>query len=187
MFPSDQEKWRAQHIPHRLRVCLAGSPLQRELMLENIATYCIVAAAAEGRMAAIRWLIEFVGIRDFKGRPGRPNRHRTDVSISLIQGGKEIDLSSPEAATLASVWKACSQASGHPTQDTNHPDIDGQVIDKALRIIISQSQTNDLLIQPRRINGHPSAFDVIFTDCCQPFAVQVCSVQVARSLSADPQ
>lgn len=137
MNPSDQEKWRAQHIPHRLRVCLAGSPLQKELMVEKIGTYCILAAALEGRMAAIRWLIEFVGIRDCKGEPGRPNRYRTDVSITFIQGGKEIDLSSPEAATLARVWKGCSQASGHPTQDTNHPPVSGAVLDEALKIIVS--------------------------------------------------
>ena len=89
-------------------------------------------------MAAIRWLIEFVGIRESNGQPVRPKPYRTQVSMSLIQGGEgqEIDLLSREAAILAKVWKGCSQASGHPTQDTNHPPVDPKVLDEALRIIV---------------------------------------------------
>src|SRR5258708_1253885 len=106
MNPSDQEQWLVQHIPHRLRVCLAYSDLQEKLMPDTadqetrkkIGWHCVLTAAFEGRMAAIRWLIEFVGIRDRKGKPDRPNRHSTDVSITSIKGGQEIDLSSPEAA-----------------------------------------------------------------------------------------
>lgn len=48
-------------------------------------------------MAAIRWLIEFVGIRDVNGKPKQPKLRKTDVSISFIQGGKPIDIDSPEA------------------------------------------------------------------------------------------
>jgi hypothetical protein len=37
---------------------------------------------------------------------------------------------------LAKVWKGCSQASGHPTQDTNHPPVNPKALDEALRIIV---------------------------------------------------
>jgi hypothetical protein len=141
MNHSDQEKWLAQHIPHRLRVCLAYSAVQKELLpdtvdrdtLGKIGLNCVLIAAVEGRMAAIRWLIEFVGI---SGRAGRPKRYNTDVSITSIQGGKPIDPFSHDAVILAKVWKGCSQASAHPTQDTNHPPVDGPALDEALRIIV---------------------------------------------------
>jgi len=146
MNPDERNQWLVQHIPHRLRACLAHSGVQKELMpdtadektQQNIVAHCVLIAALEGRMAAIRWLIEFVGIRDYNGKPGRPKPHKagTDVSITSIQGGKLIDLSSHDATILANVWKGCSQASGHPTWDTKHPPVDGATLDQAVRIIV---------------------------------------------------
>ncbi len=141
---SNQDQWLTEHIPHRFRSCLVGLPLQDELMTaiadgktrDSIKAHCLLSAVSEGRMAAIRWLIEFVGIRDFNGKPGHPKPRRTDVSITCIQGGEPIDPSSHDAAILAKVWKGCSQASGHPTQDTNHPPVDSPALDEALRIIV---------------------------------------------------
>jgi len=143
MNPSDQELWLAQHIPHRLRACLTGLPLQGEFMrtvedgtMRELIKYCCLQhTVSEGRMAAIRWLIEFVGIHDVNGTPRHPRLRKTDVSISFLEGGKPIDPSSRDGAFLAEVWKGCSQASGHPTQDTDHPDVDPKTLDKALRII----------------------------------------------------
>jgi hypothetical protein len=119
MNAADQEQWRAQHIPHRLRACLTGLPLQHELtktiedekIQESTIIHCLSRTVSEGRMAAIRWLIEFIGVGERKkGKPGRPNRRGNDVSINMIGGGKEIDLDSHEAEILADVWKGCSQA-----------------------------------------------------------------------------
>jgi hypothetical protein len=144
MNPSDEQAWLGQHIPHRLRACLTWLPLQSELLTTitdanahaSIMHRCFLHTVSEGRMAAMRWLIEFVGIRDVNGKPEQPKLRKTDVSISFIQGGKPIDIDSTEAMFLAKVWKGCSQASGHPTQDTNHPDVDPKTLDKALRIIV---------------------------------------------------
>jgi hypothetical protein len=98
-------------------------------------------AAAEGRMAGTRWLIEFVGIAaDFNGKPRPPTRRKTDVSIKSIQGGEEIDLDSSDAATLAKVWQGCAQASSHPTQGSNHPPVNPAALDEAMRIIIRHLQ-----------------------------------------------
>ena len=144
MAHPDQEVWLAQHIPFRLRTCLSGLSLQSELVAtitnenvrDSILYQCLSDTVWEGRMASIRWLIEFVGIRDFNGKPGHPKLRKTDVSISFIQGGKPIDPSSRDGAFLASVWNGCSQASGRRTQDKNHPPVDPETLDKALRIIV---------------------------------------------------
>ena len=161
MNPEEQNQWLVQHIPHRLRACLAFSDVQKELMPDtadqesqrNIEAYCLLIAALEGRMAAIRWLIEFVGICDRNGKPGRPTLRKTDVSITSIQGGKLIDCSSPDATILADVWKACSQASAHPTSDTNHPPINRQTLDAALRIIVKHLEQTIYSADPDKLTA----------------------------------
>ena len=107
----------------------------------KIRAACFERAVWEGRMVAMRWLIDFVGIAaDREGKPRRPTWYSdADVSITDI-GGQKIELSSPEAATLAKVWQGCSQASSHPTQDSNHPPVDPMTLDKALRIIVDHLQ-----------------------------------------------
>ena len=129
-----KKKWLDQHIPHRLHAALADLPLQREIIQilgegyrQEIEERCKVSATTQGRLAAIRWLIEFIGVQD--------RRYSTDISISQIQGGKEFDLSSPEAEKLRQVWKGCAQAVGHPTDRTNHPPVNEKELDEALRII----------------------------------------------------
>ena len=145
MNPSDQEQWLVQHIPHRVAACLACLPLQEQLMPSaadeetrgQIRYKFFQNAAWEGRMAGMRWLIEFVGVAAHpNGEPRPPKRRKTDVSIKCIQGGEEIDLDSSEAATLAKVWQGCAQASGHPTQDSNHPPVDPAALNEAMKIII---------------------------------------------------
>ena len=161
MKPSDEEVWLRQHIPHRLRACLTWLPLQSELLTTitdanahaSIMHRCFLHTVSEGRMAAIRWLIEFVGIREVNGKPEYPSPRKTDVSISFIQGGKPIDIDSPEAAFLAKVWKGCSQASGHPTQDTDHPPVDPKTLDKALRIIVSHLKQTIYSADPDKLTA----------------------------------
>ncbi len=102
----------------------------------SIRTRSLFNAAWEGRMAGIRWLIEFVGVVEKGGKPDRPNRRGADIAITRIADGAEFDLSSPDALVLSRVWKGCAQASGHPTQDSNHPPVDDKALDAAMRIII---------------------------------------------------
>src|SRR5215472_6627821 len=142
MNSKEQQEWLARHIPHRVRACIACLPIQEERMpntadeeMRNaLRNRFLLTAAFEGRMVAMRWLIEFVGICEKSGQPERPTPRKGTVSIDSL-GGKEINLSSSEAKTLAKVWKGCSQASGHPTRDTNHLPLTDAVLDEALRII----------------------------------------------------
>jgi hypothetical protein len=109
MDPSQQQEWLDQHVPHRLRACLPFLTLEEEMMpdavdenaRQNIRGCFFVTAALEGRMVALRWLIEFVGIRERKGKPDRPKLGNTGVSILCIKGGEQIRIPSPEADTLA--------------------------------------------------------------------------------------
>ena len=71
-----------------------------------------------------------------KESPLGPRIGNTGVSILSIEGGRQIKIPSPEAEILAKVWKACSQASGHPTRDTNHLPLTNTVLDEASRIIV---------------------------------------------------
>ena len=117
----------------------------------NIRMRSLLNAAWEGRMAGIRWLIEFVGVVDDSGKPDRPNRRRADVAITRIPGGAEFDLSSPNALVLSRVWKGCAQASGHPTQDSNHPPVDDMALDAAMRIIIQHLERTIYAESVRRL------------------------------------
>ncbi len=146
MDKTEQDQWLSKDIPHRLRACLAGLRLQEERMLQIadeakrliIRDWFLRPAAFEGRMVAMRWLIEFIGVggRNKDGTISPPRRKPNDVSIKMIEGGKEIELDSREAEILAKVRQACTQASGHATRNTNHPRVDESALDEALRIIV---------------------------------------------------
>jgi hypothetical protein len=124
--PNDHDDWLHHHVPYRIRAGLAGLSFASEFLpataddalRARFAEACLQNAACEGRMAAIRWLIDFIGIHDKQGKPARPHRWGDhDVSITSLPGGSEIDLDSNEAETLRRVWKGCSQASSHATHD----------------------------------------------------------------------
>ena len=161
MNGTEQNEWLTEHLPHRLRACLPFLTFQEELMpqaadekaRQNIRGCFLVTAALEGRMVALRWLIEFVGIRERKGKPARPRLGNTGVSILCIEGGRQIEIPSPEADTLAKVWKACSQASGHPTRDTNHLPLTNAVIEEALRIIVGHLKQSVYSADPDKLVG----------------------------------
>ena len=143
--PNDRDDWLHHHIPYRIRAGLAGLSFASEFLpatadaalRARFAEACLQNAACEGRMAAIRWLIDFIGVRDKQGEPARPHRWGDhDVSITSLPGGREIDLDSDEAETLRRVWKACSQASSHATHDSKHFPVDAKTLEEALRIIV---------------------------------------------------
>jgi hypothetical protein len=145
MNPEEQDQWLAEHVPYRIRASLTGLDFQNEFMpldanketRVKIVLHCRESSVSEGRIAAMRWLIEFVGVAlDSKENVCRPRRHKSDVAITQLPEGKQFDLESHEAKFLSKVWKGCSQASGHPTQGTNHPSVDVKTLDEAIRIII---------------------------------------------------
>ena len=138
-----QDEWLVTHIPHRIRAALAGLPLQVELLKtlavaepHKIEHRSAGNAVWEGRLAAIRWLIEFIGVKEDKdGKPAPVNPKGVDCSIRMIEGGVPFDLQSPDASVLARVWRGCSQASSHATHKSGHPPVGELQLDQAMRII----------------------------------------------------
>jgi hypothetical protein len=96
----------------------------------------------------MRWLIEFIGIRlDKNGNVAPPIAHENGKSVTIEQvGGRLFDLKAENAGKLAKVWQACSQASLHPTADTNHHPLNPQDLATALEIVIAHLDT--ALYQP---------------------------------------
>jgi len=98
-------------------------------------------------MAATRWLIEFVGIQrdDGNGRAKECKKRERkgttkDVRIYDLDGGRRFEPSDPNAQLLADVWKGCSQASSHATNEYNHPPVTEKELSAALTIILEHLQ-----------------------------------------------
>jgi hypothetical protein len=102
----------------------------------------------------MRWLIEFIGVTFKPGKPAKngkpaeiekalaPEPHRNGKSITIGQvGGVMFDTNSQDALKLAKIWQACSQASLHPTMDTNHCDIEPDDLAGALKIVLAHLET----------------------------------------------
>ncbi|HTB61986.1 MAG TPA: hypothetical protein VK737_00240 [Opitutales bacterium] len=143
MNEKEQQEWLNKHIPHRVCACLSDSKQGSQILAEKSDSEKVhhidlftKTAAFEGRLAAIRWLIEFVGISEAGGKAKRPRRQSTDAYILKINGGKEIELDSKNAKILARVWKGCSQASSHPTFGSEHPPVGKDELSEALQIIL---------------------------------------------------
>src|SRR5258707_488184 len=76
MNAGEQSEWIARHIPHRVRAAIARLPMEHSLLRvkacidpecltdrDHIYWRCATDSIWEGRLAATRWLIEFVGIK----------------------------------------------------------------------------------------------------------------------------
>ena len=111
--------------------------------------WCIGRSVDEGRKAAMRWLIEFVGVTlDSNGHAAPPKPHKNGKSITIRQvGGSMFDTKSQDAHTLAKIWQACSQASLHPTMDTKHDPLGPDALAGALKSVIAHLET--ALYKPR--------------------------------------
>jgi hypothetical protein len=143
MDTSEQKKWLETHIPHRVRAAIArlnrleNSVLRVRAFIdpvpktaeEKVYWRCATDSIWEGRLAATRWLIEFVGIKQGKG-----GKYPDDVHIQDFDGGVPLN-----RQTLASVWKGCSQASSHPTSG-NHPAVDEKHLANSLAIVLEHLQ-----------------------------------------------
>jgi len=149
--PVEINDWLEKNIPHRIRACLAittrlgdrlGGLPEWPIKTDNerIARRCETDAIWEGRIAAMRWLIELVGLtRDRNGnpiaKPRNPN-NSTDFFLDDLPGGTLIAQTSTEAPTLATVWKGSTQGSSHPTLNSGHPPVNEPELAAALDVII---------------------------------------------------
>jgi hypothetical protein len=92
----------------------------------------------EGRLAATRWLIEFVGVSaDGNGMPKWASPHPPHDARITDLGGRAFDLTLPDSVTLAKVWLGCSQASSHATHASGHPPVNEQEITAAMKIVMA--------------------------------------------------
>jgi hypothetical protein len=147
---AEQDVFLLQHVPHRL--CAASTwlklphkwvmPKEPALPNNHFHVWCTGRSVDEGRYAAMRWLTEFVGVKmAWVGRRGvRPKvpKDRPDqmVTIRRFNGGRFFPLGTRHSALLARIWKGCTQASVHPTRDTNHPDVSEGTLAKGLTLIL---------------------------------------------------
>lgn len=99
---------------------------------------CLFHAAWEGRHAAARWLIEFVGVTGLKnGRavgPGVAGGGQNDFNIVDL-GGVGIDLESGDALKLAKLRKDINKTTSHPTNESGHGHISETRLNEAAQII----------------------------------------------------
>lgn len=151
---ADQAKWRHEHIPRRVRVAIAHSDMRHTPLDvitsinvplstrdEQINWRCAGDAIWEARLTATRWLIYLVGARR-KGKP-KDSNHPKDIDLTDFDGGEAnlFDRNCADAQFLIDIWKGCSQASSHPTNDSNHPDVREGPLAQALTIIVKHLQT----------------------------------------------
>jgi hypothetical protein len=158
LSPEEQASWLNQHIPNR--VCAAWVWLpelsgewewkgQERADFDKNAdpnhVWCIARSVDHGRKAAMRWLIEFVGICLKRGKPDRPSGRGNEVSIQSFvadESDLRIPLDSSEARVFARVWQGCTQSSFHSTFRTNHPREDPQALAEAFVIIANTFRPN---------------------------------------------
>ena len=94
MDAPEQAIWLAEHIPHRVRAAIARLPMESSILRvtatidpkclteqQKIYWRCAADSIWEGRLAATRWLIEFVGIK--QGKAGNPVRCEKDRSTRM--------------------------------------------------------------------------------------------------------
>ena len=115
----DQKTWRHTHIPHRVRAAIARLDMRKSILRvyptidassrnreERIYWRCATDSIHEGRLAATRYLIEFIGIQeDNSGNPARrdkDHRHAADINITDL-GGTLFSPTNPDAELLAKI------------------------------------------------------------------------------------
>lgn len=162
--PQVMTEWLSQHIPHRIRASLALSPLLGRVldatgMYHELKTNawrdCMATGAWEGRLASMRWLIEFVGIefdeitrgpkdqQSIRGRKlkarGKKSTAQFDVDIEDLPDGTyfPIEKKPDDAKFLAEIWKGCSQACSHATFGSNHPPVGIAALERAQNIVFN--------------------------------------------------
>jgi hypothetical protein len=152
-----RDVWLLQHIPYRVRaaVCYAEFIPMPKVPMDTLHGRCVNHAVHQGRLIAIRWLIEFIGIK--MSRTGKVTRSTAvtpnagkDFGITNLPGGRRFGCRRKGARKLARAWKGCSQAVSHPTFDTRHPKVDGIPILEVVQIIFEWLEST--LYQPNKLS-----------------------------------
>jgi len=162
----EQLEWLVQHTPHRIRAVLPRLPMKAPWQLDWAlgavsvsASICWQQAAHEGRHSSMRWLLEYIGIIKSKSGYVRPAPLRDhDTRIDALKGGLLFAASRPSADFLADIWLGCTQATGHPTQGSNHPDITYPRLAEALHVAIDHLQST--VYDARRLSLHAIALQL---------------------------
>ena len=141
--------------PYHGCLCQKNGPcFGRFLPNRNFNVWCVDRTVDEGRKAAMRWLIEFIGLILKPGKPAKngkfaenekaaaPTPHPNGKSVTIRQvGGIMFDTTRQDALKLAKIWQACSQASLHPTMDTKHDRLTPNDLASALQIVLARLET----------------------------------------------
>jgi len=152
---AEKEAWLVQHVPHRICAALSWLPMPEKwavlrpvLPNRDFNVWCVDRTVDEGRKAAMRWLIEFIGVILKPGKPAEkekaaaPTPHLNGKSVTIRQvGGIMFDTTHQDALKLAKIWQACSQASLHPTMDTKHDPLGPTDLASALQIVLAHLET----------------------------------------------
>lgn len=150
----DQATWRHVHIPHRVRAAIARLDMRQSILgvypitnpsprnrYEKIYWRCATDSINEGRLAATRYLTEFIGIKANKsGRPVAKHRQGADDITLTDLGGSLLPESDPNADCLAKIWTASTKATSHATHDSKHPEAGDEKLMEALTIIVQHLQ-----------------------------------------------
>lgn len=143
----DSNRWLTEHIPYRIRAGVCASRLMIRYGLESLdlqttaSGLCYHHAIHQGRMAAIRWLIEFIGIKGKRERgqlravaSDAARNMRLDFGIGKL-GAPYFPTEHHSAIKLAEVWESCARAVGHPTEGTVH-DVEDETLASAMELIL---------------------------------------------------
>jgi hypothetical protein len=120
---------------------VATTNFERKTRQQRINCRYITDSVWEGRLAATRWLLDLLAVNqeNTTGKPCRPRKYDNDVDLTDI-GAPLFQLTDQDAQMLSAVWKGCSQASGHPTHDSNHPPVNEQQLVEALNVVLKHLQ-----------------------------------------------
>jgi hypothetical protein len=149
---AQKKEWRDQHIRSRVWAMFADIELLRgrerqlpkdTLQKERFLHECWIQASWEGRHAATRWLIEFVGVVGLRSGKAiiasEAQRKEHDFWITDL-GGKFLDQDSDVANQLAKLRHDINKATGHPTGGSAHDQIAVQRIHRAAITIVEHIQ-----------------------------------------------
>jgi hypothetical protein len=137
----EQKDWLDHHIPDRFRAAASHLKFLDDLLGteapgdppsaspdHKIRRYCELVSIQQGRLAALRWLLDFVRI-DEKTKQRKEN----DVTIAHFEGA-------PSPLTdqnLTQIRNACNKACSHPTYGSNPSEISDDKQCEALEVIFN--------------------------------------------------
>jgi hypothetical protein len=125
------------HLPHRIRVLWANlasldqrlhsAPEPTPTTPEQITRRrCETDAIWEGRISALRWLIEFIRVK--------PSTWPDSCSAEDFADYAPFP-SGSDAAYLADLWTSCTKATSHSTHNSGHTPLDNAAFDRGRELI----------------------------------------------------